>query len=204
MRLACLTAFGLALAPMAQAETRAFDFSDFTIVDASAGVEVIVTPGPFSVTVEEPNGRFDTLRISVKDGVLSISRRSTFWSPGADFTARVSAPAITALSASSGASLSATGLDASELALDSSSGARLMASGRCGALAADASSGARLNACDLACEQVTADASSGADIDVTASRAFAGDASSGADINVSGDPTEVRVESSSGGDISIG
>ncbi|HOP20365.1 MAG TPA: DUF2807 domain-containing protein, partial [Amphiplicatus sp.] len=56
---------------------------------------------------------------------------------------------------------------------------------------------------DLICETANADASSGASAEIHASKSIVADASSGGSIRVHGSPTNVNLDRSSGGSISI-
>src|SRR5689334_20528139 len=56
-------------------ETR--QFSDFDRVDASAGVNVVVRQGPYSVTVTGPKDKLDTLRITQSGKTLKVYRDGT-------------------------------------------------------------------------------------------------------------------------------
>ncbi len=60
----------------AQAETRSFNLSNFDKVSAAAGVDVILKQGPYAVSVEEPDGKFDRLDLEVRGSTLVASRNS--------------------------------------------------------------------------------------------------------------------------------
>lgn len=188
----------------ASAETRRYDFTGFKRIDSSAGVEVIVKQGPFSIEASESGGDFDQLRIELEGDRLEISRRNlnSFWSRRS-YTVTVSAPGFEGFEASSGSSIEARNIEAGDLSLAASSGADLEITGRCGALRVEASSGADIDAASLKCREVSADASSGSDIEAYASERATAEASSGADIDIFGPVQNPTSKKSSGGDVSF-
>lgn len=165
----------------ARAELAAFD-----TVRASAGTNVIVTGGDrYAIALDQRAQR--NAEYTVEDGVLRITcrRRKTLLAKtcaGSGKSARgtltVTAPAIDALRASSGASVTAEG----SMTADS--------------LSVDASSGASLNAEAVIAVSVEAEASSGAEVRVTATRRLVARASSGGSIRYAGEPqTDISVGS---------
>jgi hypothetical protein len=174
--------------------------SGFTLVNASAGTDVIVTAGsPFSVDVSGPGAERVITRVS--GDTLIIERRTSWfsWGPTQRAEVRVSMPRVEGLSSSSGADLVASAVEANNIALAASSGADLRVSGRCGAFTADASSGGTVRADALQCENGSVEVSSGADAHVFASGRLNVDASSGGSVVVHGNPGLGDVSMSSGG-----
>jgi hypothetical protein len=221
-------AAGLAASP-ATAESRTYDLPAFSEVAVADGIVAIVAVGSAqTVTAEAVNAavlnrlivevRGNRLELhtdwNVFDLLFNLGRRE-------QIVVRVSAPAIAAaeaasgatlditamsgdtlsLGASSGASLDASGIAGKLVRADSSSGARLKIEGTCTDLVANVSSGAEVDARDLPCEAVEADASSGAHAAVTTTRAIDANASSGGSVVVFGTPTDISVDSNSGGAI---
>jgi hypothetical protein len=195
-----LAGCALAIAASGVALAAPRDLSDFTKVSASAGTDVTVTVGrDFSVDVSGPGA--DRIITRVRGDTLHVERRSSWWNWGGSARAevRVTMPRVDGLSASSGADLVASGVDATDIELSSSSGADLRVSGRCANFTADASSGADLYAQDLRCESGSVDASSGSDARVFASSRLDVDASSGGGVLAYGNPGIGDVDLSSGG-----
>ena len=228
LRTTLLTAgFTLALALPASADTKAYDMGPFSQLDTAAGVTVYFEAGEAqSIIAENDSGNFEKLVIENKDGTLHVSRKPNyglFRRNRQNYTVRITGPAISGIDASSGSSVTASGiigddvsleissgatLTASEIqsgniALKASSGASMKADGTCRAAALETSSGASITANTLLCERVTARASSGSSISANASNAVNGRASSGASISVSGGATEVDSEKSSGGSVTV-
>ncbi|WP_425409571.1 head GIN domain-containing protein [Hyphococcus sp.] len=192
----------------AQAETRDYDLSGFTMIDASEGVPVeISVGGDFSVRAEGDSDKLDRLRLENKSSTLHLDRtRDGGWfkvNRRSDFTVYVTMPSLDGVDVSSGAEVSARSIDADLIRVSVSSGADAVLSGQCNTIEADGSSGADLDAEDLRCNDAVADVSSGADIIVFASQSVRADASSGGDITVYGGPERTNVDESSGGDVHI-
>jgi hypothetical protein len=209
-RIVLPVALGLGVAAVAlpaAAETRSFDLPPFTGIDASAGVDVYARVGEAqSVEAEQKDGKFDQLELEVRDGVLFVSSKGEGWGIFGNrprFEVRVSMESLDLVDSSAGADVEAKGIDSERVTVDVSSGADAELSGTCGRLDVDVSSGADADAEELVCEEVTVDASSGADAVVHATRRIDADASSGADIKVYGGPSEVEMETSSGGDVEM-
>jgi hypothetical protein len=190
------SALVLATAGVAHAEVR--NLSGFTKVDANAGTDVQVTVGgAFRVEV---TGR-DAARIitRVEGDTLIVQPQRGFSWRGRQANIRVTMPSVDGFSASSGADLIASGVNAQDITLDSSSGAVLRVSGACRTFTADASSGADLDARNLRCESGAVDVSSGADARVFATGRIDIDASSGGGVLAYGNPAVGNIDLSSGG-----
>jgi hypothetical protein len=179
-------------------------YTNFTRVDVSAGVEAIVSQGPFDVKGEIKRGdNFDKLIVEVKGDTLHISRQmQIFGGNQPEYRVKVSAPAYRAFGVSSGASLDGANLSLQEVDVSVSSGARADLSGTCGRLDVDISSGARFDGEGLHCGIAKVDASSGASADAYASQEANGSASSGANVTFHGSPAQFHEDSSSGGSVS--
>ncbi|MEL6360287.1 MAG: head GIN domain-containing protein [Pseudomonadota bacterium] len=185
----------------AGAEKR-YDLDGFDSISVATGIKAVVTVGgDYSIIAESSEKGLDRLEVRVSGGELKLRRRNRGWQWGRSENVKVSIsmPDLTMIDASSGAYVSATGIDAADMVVEASSGSRIKASGDCGELSADVSSGAQVDIGALVCENVVAEASSGASVKVYAEESIDADASSGAKISVRGSPNEVRKDSSSGG-----
>lgn len=192
----------------AHAETRTFDLRGFTVVEASAGVDVTVAVGEdYSIRAEGESEALDRLRLELDGDALEVGRVNDrgFFSFGRKWNVSVyvTTPSLTGAEASSGADLSVTGIDASEFSASVSSGADATLSGTCGVIEASGSSGADLNARELKCSNAVADVSSGADLTLYATESVEADASSGGDITVYGGAKNTDIDKSSGGGVTI-
>lgn len=196
--------FAGATALAAFADEQNFSFSDFDSVEASAGVDVVLRQGNYSVRAEGSEKALERLKVEKRGDTLHIGRRNTSgfnWSSGGSVTVTVSAPGYTAISASSGSDVSGSGLNLTDVSVSVSSGADMELAGSCEELTVSVSSGSDFDGEDLHCQNVTASASSGADANVWAARSLVGSASSGGDIDVYGEPESITKNTSSGGSV---
>ena len=179
-------------------------YTNFTRVDVSAGIEAVVSQGPFDVKGEIKHGEnFDNLIVEVKGDTLHISRQmQLFGGGGPEYRVTVVAPAYRAFDVSSGASLDGANLSLQDVDVSVSSGAHASLGGSCGKLDVDISSGARFDGESLKCGSAKVDASSGASADAFASQEADGSASSGASVTFHGSPAQFHEDSSSGGSVS--
>ncbi len=190
--------------------------SDFSALDASVGFEVEYTVGPRAkVDVSCSQNVADRLIVEVKNGCLTLGlKKKTIVQSlrNVKIKARVTGPALTAISASSGASVeieSNMSVDGSPLALTASSGGSIEFDTpiRYSALTITSSSAADI---ELSGVNVTGDvkitSSSGADVEVAniQAAAVAASVSSGADVELSGKTGKVNFTASSGGSIKAG
>lgn len=190
------SALVLASAGAAQAEVR--NLSGFTKVEANAGTDVEVSVGG-GFRVEVIGRDADRIITRVEGDTLVVEPRRGFSWRGRQANIRVTMPSADGFSASSGADLVATGVNADRITLDSSSGADLRVSGACRSFRADASSGADIDARNLRCENGSVDVSSGADARVFATGRVDIDASSGGGVLAYGNPGVGDIDLSSGG-----
>lgn len=196
--------FASATALSAFADEQDYSFEDFDEIDASAGVDVVLRQGAFAVHAEGSENALDRLKIEKRGDTLHIGRKRQNgfnWGSSGSVTVTVSAPAYTAISASSGADVEGGNLQLRDVAVSVSSGADMELSGSCEELNVSVSSGSDFDGEDLHCQSVTARASSGADANVWAARSVIGDASSGGDIEVYGNPESISRDTSSGGSV---
>lgn len=183
---------------------RDYNLKGFEKVDASAGVNVIVRQGPYSVHAESQNGDLSRLKVDVRGDTLVVGREQNWfgWSGrGPRYTVTVSAPDYRGFDASSGSNIDGSGLSLKNLTVEVSSGADVEIAGTCADLHLSVSSGANFDGGNLRCETASVDASSGANADAFASRSAEGEASSGADITFHGKPVNFSKDTSSGGSV---
>lgn len=206
-------------------ETRAYAQTGFDSIDASAGVNVILKQGPYSVVAETPEGRLDSIEVRQEGSELRLSRKPemTFFGVSGRYVVHVAAPGVTRIEVSGGADLDADGLNAEALALSASGGGDLRltslnvgaltantsgggdieVSGACKSATIDASGGGDFSGRRLDCAASVATASGGGDIEIGAREMATGKASSGGDITFVGAPPVFNKDESSGGDVSL-
>ncbi len=186
-------------------ETLRGSYANFDRVDVSAGVETVVSQGPFDVTAEVLKGNgFDNLIVEVAGDTLRISRRPQMFNPDQPhYRVTVSAPTYRQFDASSGSRLEGSNLSLKEVIAEASSGASMSLTGACTTLELNVSSGASFEGESLRCEAARVNASSGASASAYATLLADGDASSGGSVSFHGRPTQIRKESSSGGSVQL-
>ncbi|MFZ4684358.1 MAG: GIN domain-containing protein [Hyphomonadaceae bacterium] len=184
-------------------ETQRHSYAGFDKVDVSAGVEAVVLQGAFDVKAETTKGEgFDNLIVEVKGDTLHITRKSSLLNWGGEqYRVTVSAPAYSALEASSGSRMEGSNLSLRDLSVEVTSGASVELGGACNALDLKISSGASFEGEGLRCATANVDASSGASAAAFASQLADGEASSGANVTFHGQPKQLREDTSSGGSV---
>jgi hypothetical protein len=172
--------------------TETYDFSGFDELDISSGVEVkYETANTYSVIALFQSGGPEDMKIRQDAGRLYIARKmKSGWGDNLRVTVRVTSPELSAVEASSGSSIEATGIDAEDFKLNVSSGASAELSGTCNALELKVSSGGDADAKDLRCLQLTAKASSGGAATAYATESATSKTSSGGSIGVWGNPPD--------------
>lgn len=178
-------------------------YAGFDRVDVSAGVETVVSQGPFDVKAEATKGdSFDGLIVEVNGDTLRISRKSQMFTwDGPQYRVTVSAPAFKELEASSGASIRGAKLSLTEVEVGASSGGSVRLDGACTKLELSVSSGGSFDGDELRCDEARVSASSGGSANAFATRIADGEASSGGSVTFYGKPEQFREDSSSGGSV---
>lgn len=224
--LLALAALGaLTLARPAHADSKAYSYSNFDEVDASAGVNVVLKQGPFSISVDGDKEEVARIVIEQQGSKLTVTHKSSvsWFGAGHRSVVTVTAPTYTAISAHGGADIDTADLNLSDVSLaasggadiradklkvqalkvTASGGADIKATGSCTGLTATVSSGSDYKGADMKCETAEVRASGGADADAWASVSATGKASGGADVRFRGKPAKVDKSESGGGDVKI-
>jgi hypothetical protein len=205
MRLSFLIAasFLAAIAPASAGEIKTYDLTGFDQIIASAGISVEVTAGPkYSVSAEILQGSAERVQIEMSGTKLIVSHKNDMGlkrQPRQETRVRITVPSLTAVKASSGSSMSVSGLKAGSFAASASSGGSMEVSGTCDALTVSVSSGGSANLKDMACKSVTASASSGGAADATATQSATSTASSGGSVDIWGNPASRKANKSMSG-----
>lgn len=206
--LAVFAGLSLLLPTMSAAaqQSRSFDLSGFTAIDASGDVEIHIRQGDsYSVTVTYTDDDIEQLELDVRGRTLRARGRREGWFGGKDLDLKIDIvmPRLEEVEVSAGADLFGEDLMLEALDVSVSSGADVELSGQCTRLDAETSSGADLRARDLRCTAVEVEVSSGSDAWVYAIEEVDATASSGADVHVYGIAARIRSDSNSGGDIHL-
>ncbi len=195
----------LLLALPAGAQTESWDIRGFDEIDVAEGLRVVFeTAGEHSVTAHFEKGGRDDVEVELKGDRLALSRRDGWgWRNRVRATFHVTAPRLDAVKASSGASMTASAIDAEAFEIDASSGSSVTLGGVCDALKIDVSSGASIDASALECTDLHVDASSGSAVRAHARGEIRADASSGASVTIAGGGRPIDIDKSSGASVSI-
>lgn len=200
------TAIAFTATTAVAADTREYDFEDFTAIEVSSGITVTIEQGAsFHVEAEARRGNLRRLEISLDGDTLEIDRRTPWGILGFGrrdrFEVTITVPVLESAQASSGSSVSITGAFEDALKLGASSGASLSLDSPIRAdLDIDASSGASVSADDLDVQALTVEASSGASVNLTGNCVdIDAEAGSGASLSAKSLECETAVADAGGG-----
>ncbi|MEJ6394746.1 DUF2807 domain-containing protein [Gymnodinialimonas sp. 2305UL16-5] len=214
-----------ATAGMVMAETRIYDITDFSRIDASSGLDVRVeVGGAFRVEAEALSGDLDRLEVDRVGDRLELGRQMSvdlFSGTREDrFRVTVSLPRLEALELRSGSSAAVTGdaigleaiavrsgadlavaaLTSDALSVQVASGSATTLAGSCAALSIEATGGSSVEAAGLTCDRAEIEARSGSSVEVMATGAVTAQARSGASIDIHGGAS-VNASERSGGSV---
>lgn len=189
------------MAPAYAQSSKTFDITGFSAIKAEAGVNVVyVRSENYKVQAELQSGSDNRVNVRKRGDTLYIARKTeNGWADGKTrVTVNVSGPDLDFIEASSGAKVTATGLDAQTLKIRTDSGGRVMASGSCGRLSSQAASGGVADLSKVKCDHVAAKAYSGGGLKLYANDTIKTRTDSGGSIRVFGEPSKRDVKSASG------
>ena len=195
----------------------------FTGIDASSGIEVMVSQGSQKVTVQADDNLQKHILTRVQNGVLKISSEYNSYIDVKSRKVIVSLPTIDRIETSGGASLWSTSglkgakietrasggsemkleLEADHFECRASSGSDVELKGKALTLDTESSSGSSLDASKLMANDITSKSSSGSSTTVHPLVSLSAKASSGGSIEYTHEPKyAVKSNSSSGGSVS--
>ena len=199
------------------------DTDDFSEIDISENIRAkIKQADDHSLTVRTDANLHDYIITEVRGNTLKIQVKDHYQlKPTEEIQVYITFEEIDEIEASSSSGVySDSRIEAGEMEIDVSSGAEVELeiqadeiTGDCSSSGSirlkgetkkcrlDVSSGGDVWAKDLISQQVWADASSGGNITITVLETLRADVSSGADIDFYGDPGNIRIDESSGGDV---
>lgn len=197
---------------------------NYTSISVSSGLKAIVSQtGNYSVEIEANENFMEYIIVEVKENTLYLKVENGKNLTGGTKNIYVEIDAIKNIGVSSGAKVKSEGIlkgsnmevnassgahadlhiDSEDIDVNASSGAHIDIKGKTSnQLDADASSGAKITASEFNGIELDANVSSGAHINVGHFEKINADASSGGHISYSGDPEEIDVNKSSGGNVS--
>ncbi len=193
----------------------------FTSLEVHDGIDVYMTQGKVKPLVVEAQERLiDDLVTEVKDGVLkvyfdkniSFVRKARVYvttprivkiktSGGSDFKAENIIKGKELVLEASGGSDMKLEVDIENLGIKTSGGSDVYISGKAGKLVARTSGGSDLHGSDLVVHIAKLESSGGSDIKIHVLDELTAIASGGSDIVYKGNPTKLKIESSSSSDV---
>jgi hypothetical protein len=193
----------------------------FSSIDVSDGIDVYLTMGPSEPLVVEAQERLiDDLITEVKDGVLKV-----YFDKSISFVRKasvhVSTPKLVKVRASGGSDFKAENIvrgkelvleasggsdmrlevDVENLGIKTSGGSDVYISGKADKLVARTSGGSDLHGSDLKVHTAKLESSGGSDIKIYVLDELTAIASGGSDIIYEGNPSKLKIESSSSSDV---
>lgn len=195
---------------------------NFTGISTSQGFEVeVVTGENYSVKVDADDNLMKYVVTEINGNMLKVGLENNVNVSNAHLRAKITAPSIESIRASSGATVTLKGMmkaeskatldassgatirtavDAPLVSAEASSGSQIFLTGRTQTLKFQASSSGSINAAELLSENAKVSASSGASVKVHASLKLDASASSGGNIKYRGGAS-VTSNTSSGGSV---
>lgn len=197
------------------------DVGKFEAIKATRGVNVYITQGSSAkVVVKADENIVDAIETRVEKGVLiittnkqirqatsnkvyvtteKIEKISAFAGSNVYSENRVSVNSLI-LSSSAGSNIRFE-VSASELEVSATAGSNVMLEGEVATLKVSASAGSNVKAEDLKAKNCEAKAGSGANVYVNVTNALKGKASSGGNVIYDGNPTNLNISNTSGGNV---
>lgn len=169
----------------------------FTEVSAAAGIRLELATGPQQVVVTAQPNIIDITTTEVSGSRLTVDTTSGYVTPSG-LVVKVTAPSLTRIELSGGASAAGTAGTTKELAITMSGGARATLTGSTGNLDLQASGGALPDLGELRATNATVDLSGGVVASVRVSGTLKGSASGGVVLTLTSQPASSNVETSGG------
>jgi hypothetical protein len=178
------------------------EVASFREVSVGGGARLVLTQtGRESLTVETDDNLLPLVETEVRNGRLSLGFRSgTSVSTARGLRFELTARELSAIEASGGTRVEATGIDTPALRVDVSGGGQLRAEGRAARQEVSASGGGQYDGARLASAAARVDASGGGWAVVDVADELDASASGGGRIEYTGHP-RVRQETSGGGSV---
>jgi Putative auto-transporter adhesin, head GIN domain len=215
MRLALLASIAaIALTSPARAETRSYEISGFTKIEADRAFEIEFSQAPsYSVVVDSKYDTLDQVIIEKHGDTLRITRpRHNNFHGKIQDTVRISAPDLKALDLSSAVRFSANGLSTDNLKIDSQaavsidisglkagsvdvhaeSASKLLLAGSCAKLTLRLGAATHVDADNLKCRETDIDAGAASSVRAYASEKATAKAGVSSSVLISGHPKDFQ------------
>lgn len=212
-----ITAIAIVLSAPAFADTKTYNLSGFTKIDADAAFEIEFTQSPtFSVVVDSEPNNLDKIIVEKSGDTLVIRRPPNTSIRGrVHDVVRISAPDLEALKLEAAIKFSADTLDVDKLDVDieaassvtigrlkadtidvrMEAASKLKLAGECGRLIVNIGAASSVAASDLRCREATIDAGEASSVLVYASDKAVASAGVASSIRVSGNPRDFQKKS---------
>jgi hypothetical protein len=178
-------------------ETR--DVGAFTKVQLEGSLHADITAGGAQhVEISGDDNLVPLVTTEVKDQHLRVYTTKQI-RPKLDLVARISAPAVTAVSASGSSVIQVHGVQGEAFALDTSGSARITAAGTAQKLTIDVTGSASIDAKELKAQNVTIEVSGSGDLDVYATDVLDVSISGSGKVRYYGHPRDVKKSISGSG-----
>ena len=193
----------------AQSDNREVPVENIDRLDAGGKFDLVYVPGDrASLRFEGDVDDIDDLDIDIRDGELEIRQTGGIrrWFGGyrnLDVTVYVTGPDVRSFSFSRGIDAELNELAIADIRLNVSTGASVDAQGTCDSADINISTGADLDGRDLVCGRVSVNASTGSDMSINAQDSLTASVSTGADVRSLTDPRDLRIRTSTGGDVHV-
>lgn len=204
-----IATLALAGGALAQSDNREVPVDNIDRLDAGGQFDLVYVPGDrASLRLEGDTDDIDDLDIDIRNGELEIRQRGSIrrWfgrRRNLDVTVYVSGPDVRSFNFSRGLDADLNDLAASDIRLNVSTGALVDARGTCESADINISTGADLDGAGLVCGRVSVNASTGSDMTINAQDSLVASVSTGADVRSLTDPGDLRIRTSTGGDVHV-
>lgn len=182
------------------AEEKRYDLDKIDTIDAGGAFNIVVKFGnKQSVTVVEPNGRFDNLEVTVKGGRLDLDYDGHWgWDEGESprYTVKLTLQSLDEIELSGASRILVRDAKLDELEVDLSGATQAVISGTCDMLEADVSGASKFAGEDFLCEDIELDLSGAAQAAINATNAIDVETSGVSKLAIHGKAKNVAHESS--------
>lgn len=173
-------------------------------IDASNGITVVVEPGDLGVvSVTADDNLVDQVTTEVRDGTLFVGIRGGVRT-NSELKVQLANSVLDAISASTGATVSAGSVSSGTLAVSASTGATVEVGGRADSLKVDSSTGGSANLRGLEAAQVDVAISTGATAHVYPTESVSGECTGGGALLIRGKPATNTVSTDLGSSMKDG
>jgi hypothetical protein len=204
-----IAAIAVSAIVLAQSDNREVSIGDIDRIDAKGNYQLYFEPGDrASLRIAGDADDMDDLEIDIDNGELRLNQRGGIrrWFGGyrdLDITIYVTGPQVDSFAFARGLDADVSGLAGGDYTINLSTGSEGNFSGRCDFANINISTGAELDGRNFECSNVRVNASTGSDMVINAIESLTANASTGANVRSLTAPVDVRLNTSTGGDVDI-